>query len=292
MTSRGGRLPLAVLVMGVTLVASGRASAQEASCSYDSASHSVRIQTAPGPPEANYFGQWTLHLLGDEIRFDGKPCQGGATLTNTDSISVTGIPVGGEGASGHEALFITGMFAPGVSPEPDGEPEIEISVDFGNAGDTLGVWGTDGDNQMTVGTLGVAVNADLDLDIVVQPTSSVFLTSEGGKDRLSALGGNGSGGPSETGVSLEGGRGSDQILGGANLDALIGEAGSDLVVAGAGDDLIKGGGGNDRLKGGRGRDLLVGGDGRDWCGPGPGKDKTRMCERPAKLFGGEGVARP
>lgn len=262
------------------------ASAQEASCTYDPASHIVSIQTVPGPPEANYAGEWSLHLFGDEIRFDGKPCQGGPTLTNTDSINFTGTPVGGEGASGYEALYITGLFAPGLTPEAEGEPEMEISIDFLNARDTLGVWGTDGDNQMAVGTHGVAVNSDLDLDIAVQPTSSqFFLEGEGGNDLLTALGGNGAGGPSETGADLEGGPGGDQVLGGVNRDALFGQAGLDVLVAGAGGDLLKGGGGNDRLKGGRGRDLLSGGDGRDWCGTGPGKDEARMCERPARLFG-------
>jgi hypothetical protein len=71
-----------------------------------------------------------LHLSGDVIRFDGEPCEGGATLTNTDTIHVLGTPLGGEGASGYEWLFVTGFFAPGLSPEPDGEPEIEIAVDF------------------------------------------------------------------------------------------------------------------------------------------------------------------
>jgi hypothetical protein len=168
--------------MGGTLVSLSGASAQEASCNYDPASHTVSIQTAPAAP--GDFVQSTLNLLGDEIRFRGAPCEG-ATLTNTDSINVTG-------TLGPEAFLVQGMFTPGLSPEPEGQPEIEISVNLGNPGDIFGLFGTDGDEQLTLGSLGFAVNSDADLDIAVQPEAFFILLHSGlGSDRLSARGGNG-----------------------------------------------------------------------------------------------------
>jgi hypothetical protein len=167
-----------LVAAGLPTVWAVPSSAQEPSCTYDASSHTALIQTALGSPEENYFGQWTLSLLSDQIRFNGKPCEG-ATLTNTDTINVSGI-------AGPEAFYVNGLFAPGLSWEPEGQPEIEISVNLMNPGDILGLWGTDGDDQLTIGTLGVAVNSDADLDIAVHPEVSFILLSAGlGSDRVS-----------------------------------------------------------------------------------------------------------
>jgi Ca2+-binding RTX toxin-like protein len=233
----------------------------------------VWIQTPP-----DEFEQSNLILLGEEIRFSDDPCEG-ATVTNTDSINVTGIP-------GQEAFIIQGEFTPGLSPEPEGQPEIEISVNLGPGYNILALVGTDGDDQLTLGALGIAVNSDGDLDIAVQPeVSSILIHSELGSDRVSARGGNGSVGPSQARLELVTGEGRDRILDGLGHDVLVAGKGRDVVTGGVGKDLVRGGDGNDRLMGGKGRDALRGGHGVDWCRPRPGKDFTAKCERPAPLFG-------
>jgi hypothetical protein len=266
-------------LLASVLTVSKEASAQP-SCSYDTSSHTLSIQTAPGPPEANYFGEWTLHLDGEVIRFDGKPCEE-ATLTNTDTINVMGV-------TEHEAFYVVGLFAPGLTPEPGEEPEIEILVDLGTGDgfNTFGIIGSVGADQLTLGSLGASINTDSDADVTVAGSNlDVFLTGREGNDFLSARGGFGTGGPTTDSVLLLGEAGNDHLFDGLAGDSLQGSGGRDVLAAGLGNDRLFGSGGRDRLRGGTGKDMLVGGGGEDVCRPGPGRDITEGCERPPSLFG-------
>jgi hypothetical protein len=270
---------LVVFVFATALLTLSTEALGQASCSYDATSHAVSIQTEKGPPEANFFGQSTLSLVGDQIRFDGQLCEG-ATLTNTDSISVTGVPEA-------EAFYVSGIFAPGFSPESDGEPEIEIHVDLGGGSiNPFGISGTVGPDHLTLGTLGASINLDNDVDVTVTGNEiDAFLSGRESDDVLSARGGFGAGGPTTDSVALGGDAGADRILDGLSGDGLHGGAGRDVLAAGKGNDLLTGSGKADRLRGGPGKDLLIGGAGKDVCRPGPGRDTTERCERPLSLFG-------
>jgi Ca2+-binding RTX toxin-like protein len=272
------RLGLGLILFGSLVTPQGMASAQTGSCTYDAFTGTVSIQTAPGSPDNNYFGSSTLSVMGDAIWFAPSQCDG-ATLSNTDSIEVVGTPY-------QEALTIHGVFAPGRSPESEGEPEIEITIDFGNSpNDNLGVFGTDAADRLTIGAFGLAVNDDLDLDVTVTGVDYILGWGMGGDDLMSARGGLGTGDPSPVGVQLVAEGGNDRVLDGLNDDSLGAGRGQDVVMGGTGDDFVKGGAGNDQLAGGKGADVLRAGKGDDRCKPGPGKDLAAKCERPASLFG-------
>lgn len=98
------------------------------------------------------------------------------------------------------------------------------------------VFGSDGDDYITVGDKATQVYAGAGNDVIV--------------------GGN-------VGSILDGGAGDDLIMGGAGDDYLAGGEGNDTLLGGAGNDIIYGGAGNDYLDGGEGDDLLFGGEGDD-----------------------------
>lgn len=98
------------------------------------------------------------------------------------------------------------------------------------------VFGSDGDDYITVGDKATQVYAGVGNDVIV--------------------GGN-------VGSILDGGAGDDLIMGGAGDDYLAGGEGNDTLLGGAGNDILYGGAGNDYLDGGEGDDLLFGGEGDD-----------------------------
>ena len=67
----------------------------------------------------------------------------------------------------------------------------------------------------------------------------------------------------ETGNTLTGTDGADDLEGGAGDDLLNGGAGNDRLEGGAGNDRLDGGAGRDFLNGGAGADILTGGEGND-----------------------------
>ncbi|MDN3518668.1 hypothetical protein QWY84_13690 [Aquisalimonas lutea] len=90
------------------------------------------------------------------------------------------------------------------------------------------------------------------------------LTGRGGADRL--RGGEGA-------DSLEGGAGADRLAGGEGDDRLFAGDGPDTLEGGAGDDLLDAGAGADVLRGGSGADILIGGGGDDVLRGGAGVDE-------------------
>lgn len=98
------------------------------------------------------------------------------------------------------------------------------------------VFGSDGDDYITVGDKATQVYAGAGNDVII--------------------GGN-------VGSILDGGAGDDLIIGGAGDDYLAGGEGNDTLLGDAGNDILYGGAGNDYLDGGEGDDLLFGGEGDD-----------------------------
>jgi Ca2+-binding RTX toxin-like protein len=232
-----------------------------------------------------------LARLGGAIAVDGAAC-GDATVTNTESISVTGLtePEG----TGHVFTIDLsgGPFAPGRTDEGDGSSEIEMAVDMGpSTPDLLTIVGSSGPDAITIRNANVDLDAAPDAvpDLVLAGledggcgsgsdcwVDEVRMSSGAGADRLILR--NGDGGVSRG--PIDAGPGPDRVV--ADAGAVTGGDGNDVMrnlnVAG-----FSGGRGDDRLvgaqdsaysflSGGSGRDLLIGGGGDDWLTGGPNSD--------------------
>lgn len=203
--------------------------------------------------------QATLKVVGGEIWLGTSPCTG-ATTTNVDSITVNGT------AGSIEQIVLDesgGAFAPGFSSEFN-TPEIEISLNLGDAGDRLIIWGTSGNDTITAGLGGVALNGDSDVDVTssTQPASIDIYGLEG-TNTLSGRGGSGTGSAYAGQLYLYAGNSGDTLKDGAGPDLLVGGLGNDTLSGGTGDDTLDGGAGSDTLTGGVGNDTLIGGVGSD-----------------------------
>lgn len=118
-------------------------------------------------------------------------------------------------------------------------------------------------------------------DWLVGDDSGNTIYGLGGDDNIWGYGGNdwlvgGSGNDivvgGDGGDSLWGEAGDDWLYGEFGDDVLVGEDGNDGLVAGAGDDWLYGGTGNDYMLGDAGRDFLVGEAGDDYMNTGAGID--------------------
>jgi Ca2+-binding RTX toxin-like protein len=204
----------------------------------------------------------TLKVSGTEIWFGTTPAAcGAATTANTDSIGIT------TGSGSVERLTIDGTggaFAPGATAESDAFAEIEITVTLGDVTDQLVVQGTSGNDVLSAGAKGVALNTDADVDISLGTLpSAIELRGDGGQNTLSASGGYGAGAAFAGRVLLYAGDLGDTLNGGAANDDLIGGGGNDTLSGGSGNDVMSGGGGNDTLAGANGDDDMTGGPGAD-----------------------------
>ena len=155
-------------------------------------------------------------------------------------------------------LWPTGFETPDRVAIPDG-PVVRI------------IWGTDGDDILTLG-----------------PGRNTVRGLEG-DDRIEGGAGwdRGWGGVGDD--TLLGGAGRDRLFGGAGTDQISGGRGQDRLFGGAGNDGLKGGGGQDRLEGGRGRDILFGGARDDILLGGGGRDTLQGGGGNDTLTGGGGV---
>jgi hypothetical protein len=170
-----------------------------------------------------------------------------ATVFNTDQIVVRGT------ASSTESVpfFIdqsAGAFAPGKTPEPDGNSEIEtIIANNGVQPNMLLVNGTSGADTMRVAAGGnVMLGSDNDQDIAIADhPRHVQLQGLGGNDYLSGRGGYPASSPSPatTPVTLFGEDGDDTLVDGPQKgDDLHGGAGNDTLYTVDGQtDLLSGG---------------------------------------------------
>ena len=120
--------------------------------------------------------------------------------------------------------------------------------------DTVAVNATNGDDLVTVSSLGSKVFVDgLSAQVAVDHAETgdkLVVNGLAGDDVFDASG-------------LEAGKISLQLFAGAGDDVVIGSAGNDAIDGGAGDDVLFGGDGNDTIGGGTGDDLLFGDSGSD-----------------------------
>ena len=171
-----------------------------------------------------------LDVAGGQIRFGAVPAPcGGATTTNTDSISITG------SAGTIETLTLDqrgGFFGPGATVETN-TPEIEIATALGDATDRVVVYGDDGADYMAAGQNGIATSGDGDVDITFAPSAfQLEVHLLGGDDYFNGRGEGGAGlhflGP----IVLTGGPGNESLLrGSSEPDSIDGGPGNDELGA-------------------------------------------------------------
>jgi len=255
-------LALSGLVAGLALALPALARAE--SCVYNPGTASVSASITPG-------GSATLDVVGGVIRFGAVPAPcGGATATNTDSISIAG------SVGTTERLTLdqrTGLIGPGATAEFN-TPEIEIATSLGDAADTVVVYMTEGDDIVAPGQLGLALNSDGDVDVTFSPTAfNMEIYALGGDDYINGRGQGGAGlhflGP----LVIDGGPGNESLVrGSSEPDVLFGGPGNDRIDAQEGHDVVDGGTGNDVISSGSGDDTLTGGAGSDSFAASNGND--------------------
>lgn len=290
-------LVLALLALGLA----GPVASAAVTCTFNTGNNTVTVTLTNGATVA-------LARQGDAITVEGTQCET-ATVNNTDTIEVDG------SAANVDDVTIDlsgGVFAPGATPEPDDDDEIEFSVDLPGGGD-LRISGRDGADRLTVGGNGANLNAGettSDVDVVLTGPALWTLAGVGGDDHLSVAGGDGTG-PAAADVTVSGGTGNDTIEGTIGGCVIDGEGGvdtldysaapagirvdlskhearrdgadadtvtevEDLVGTSQGDQLI-GDEQPNELRGGAGRDTLDGHKGGDDLFGGDGKDTVAFA---------------
>jgi Ca2+-binding RTX toxin-like protein len=174
--------------------------------------------------------------------------------------------------------------------------EIEILPVLGrDAGDTIRILGTVGDDSIHAGHDGASFDATQELDLKAQPWfGGAPLTFElyglGGRNLLSVGTAGPTGGGNVLGRLFAGDLG-DTLRGGGLADELHGGAGADDLEGLGGDDVLLGGAGADRLVGGLANDLLDGGSGIDTLTGSGGDDVMHADddEADAAISGGSGI---
>jgi Ca2+-binding RTX toxin-like protein len=263
-TSLSLRPVLALSALLAVLALALPALARAESCVYNPGTASVSASITPG-------GSATLDVAGGVIRFGAVPAPcGGATTTNTDSISITG------NVGTTERLTLdqrTGLLGPGATPEFN-IPEIEIATSLGDLTDTVAFFLTSGNDFVAAGQNGFALNTDGDLDVTFSPSNHrLEVYALEGDDYVNGRGEGGAGlrflGP----IDIDGGPGNDWLLrGGAQGDVLTGGPGNDRLEGQDGADDIDGGSGDDYVSGGAHDDELTGGSGSDEFAASGGND--------------------
>ena len=178
-------------------------------------------------------------------------CVGGgtvATTTNTDKVNVF---AQASGASDGVVLDqARGAFAPGATPEADGNSEIELALN-GQSGH-LSVFGTPGADVMRVSGPGRSPALSFldfgpdDDDDVTYAASDVSLVGGDGADFLSGKGYGFFRDATTLPMGFSGGAGDDVIEGGLAVDHFAGNAGNDTLRTNDGNpELVSGGPGVD-----------------------------------------------
>lgn len=89
-------------------------------------------------------------------------------------------------------------------------------------------------------------------------------------------------------LTLDGGKGNDQIMGSKGDDVIRGGKGNDTIIGGDGNDNIDGGRGHDTILGGHGKDTIQGGRGNDKIWGGDGNDTVHGGRGNDTIHGGAG----
>jgi len=273
--SRKQAVPAALVLLALglgTAAVAGPADARrfpEATCTFDRANATLTVVATNT--------RMTISRRGDEIAVaqsgtGARTCAGTPTVSNVDLIRID--------ASTGAMMTLDlrgGAFAPGLTAESDGSPEIEVEADLDFA--DLTVEGGAEANAITAGTTDTGfqalnLNADerrADRDVLfLRPRPILTIAGGAGTDTISA----------------DGGAGLDAGLRGRL--AVDGGAGDDRLEGSPGPDSLKAGGGRDRVRALGGRDSIYAHDGtvdRVSCGGGADaagadrEDRLRGCER-------------
>ena len=142
-------------------------------------------------------------------------------VANTDSITVNGA------AGATETLVVDqsgGAFAPGQPPRP-ARPRSRSRPLLGDASDLVIVHGTTGADAISIGLAGIALNADGDADLTFSTLPArIEVFGHGGPNTINGRGGSGAGATytgmlvlhaGDSGDTLTGGSGNDELYGGA-----------------------------------------------------------------------------
>ena len=202
----------------------------------------------------------TLHIYGGfndvvDVRRSGDdivvsaaslPAQTCAVMSEVDKIFVHGFQDPTMSYPSTQALISSagGSFAPGATAEATGLSELEIEAEHLSR---LEFVGTADNDDIRIGTAGIALNGDKDADVLMTGVSSLAVTGGEGADRIYATGGAGSGSTATTRVVLTGGPGPDRLTGGSGVDDLYGGDGNDTMMGGAGADWMFGNAGADTV---------------------------------------------
>jgi|GEM_PF-1971662 len=211
----------------------------------------------------------------DDQRGKRQSCVGGnPTMTNIDSVRFRT-----NRKSSSSTLFIgeAPLFGPGATPYAEGGSGINFDL----RGDAVsfGIGGTDGPENMSLGSSGTGTAIDFGPAEPFPEGSSASEVDATVHARF-------------TSIVVKAGEGADEIVaGGSTLDpatfdgplkgavSIYGEGGPDLVTGGRFTDYLDGGSGTDLLRGGPGPDQLFGGPGLDdFYGEG-GNDEIDAIDR-------------
>ena len=173
------------------------------------------------------------------------PCSGGEpTVFNTDQVFVRKTRSVESAELGLDLR--QGLLAPGVTPERDGTPEIEVSADIGRGKVVIAM--TTGPDHVLIGTAERAAAVDFngveqihDVDLIAG-SSPLVVYGGLGDDVLDAAPGAGldPAGARTSPTTLLGGPGDDLLVGTSRNDLIQGDRGTDLVAAGGGGDVVLG----------------------------------------------------
>jgi hypothetical protein len=245
--------------------------------------------------------------VGSEIRVIGEAlfgfgpravaaCSGGTpTVTNTDLVRIEEAATVRFGSA--RIQLGGGPFAPGATAEADGSSEIEFELSMPGRLGFAEIVGGAGPELIQVGSLGpgagavnlnTAAESTPDADVRLGGQEQLIVTGGGGRDLISAAGGNGFLGPFRGLFGAGGGAGRDVLVGGGLAAQLVGGPGRDRLVGTKGPDFLTGGGGRDLISGRGAKDLFFAFDGgrdRLRCGSGRDigfsdpRDREKACER-------------
>jgi len=262
------RFALAIAVAAMVIAIPSPVAATE-TCQYSAAEHKVTLNITGATTNTALYRVTT-----NAITLNGNYC-GAATISNTDTIAVTG-----DGQS--QVLTITlalGALAPGFTNEPGSSDEIELTINLGGGNDTLRIVGNDNVNKFVFGqdnslagtprkiNLNAGESTGVDGDLTMTNVENITVYGQGGNDVIRAQGKTGSGpDPLTLPLLVYGGNGADVIKGGNAQDRIYGEAGQDEVWGyGTGDFIhLNDGAPGDVGHGGAGNDLAYLDAGDTW----------------------------
>lgn len=288
---RSGRFAAATL-LGSAVVLTAVPARAAPTCAFDAQTGIMTVLVGTGETAV-------LARSGDAITLDGVGCDT-ATVTTTDSIVVDG----SAGGANVTLDLSGGPFEPGMTPDPDGTSEIEITLTVPGTSTVLIVGSAQADH-FVLGADGANLNAaetSADADVLIVGTPAVTIQGMAGADTLSVAGGAGTGAPSS--ATLSGGADDDLLLGGLGGSSLDGGDGVDMAdyaaAAGILGDLAVGlvlhaAGGQDQLAnlenltGSPGVDVITGNDQANSLSGGGEDDRIDGGGGDDTLDGGSGI---